>query len=111
MSNQVGLLLSITLFAQIFLLCLDLLRIQTLNSKLITESNYINALIQRNREIDEEIFNYVSTNLNGTLICVTTCKGIENKIIYKITITYKSIYSNELKEMSLQRSVLLGYTL
>lgn len=111
MSNQIGLLLSLTIFAQIFLLCLDLLQIQTLNSKLITESNYINALIQKKREIDEEVFNYVSTNLDGTLVCVTTCQGDDKKIVYKITITYKSIYSSEIKQMSLQRSVLLGYTL
>ena len=56
MSNHIGLLLSLVIFAQIFLICLDLVRIQTLNSKLVTESNYVNALIQKNREINEEVF-------------------------------------------------------
>lgn len=111
MSNHIGLLLSLVLFTQIFLVCLDLVKIQTLNSKLVTESNYVNALIQKNREIDEEVFTYVRENLNGKLTCVTPCHGEDKKIIYKITITYKSIYNPKEKEMSIQRSVLLGYTL
>ena len=111
MSNHFGLLLSLVIFAQIFLVCLDLIRIQTLNSKLVTESNYVNALIQKNREINEEVFIYVRETLNGELTCVNTCKGEDKKIVYKITIRYKSIYNPQEKQMSIQRSVLLGYTL
>lgn len=111
LSNHIGLLLSLVIFAQIFLVCLDLVRIQTLNSKLVTESNYVNALIQKNREINEEVFVYVKETLKGELICMNTCQGEDKKIIYKITIKYKSIYNPKEKEMSIQRSVLLGYTL
>lgn len=111
MSNHIGLLLSLVIFAQIFLICLDLVRIQTLNSKLVTESNYVNALIQKNREINEEVFTYVREILDGELTCINTCKGEDRKIVYKITITYHSIYNPKEKKMSIQRSVLLGYTL
>jgi len=111
LSNHVGLLLSLVIFAQIFLLCMDLLQIQSLNSKLVTESNYVNELIQEKREIDESIFHYVKESLNGKLVCVSSCSGDKGKIVYKITISYKSIYNPVTREMSIQRSVLLGYTL
>ena len=56
-------------------------------------------------------FIYVREKLNGELTCVNTCKGEDKKIVYKITIRYKSIYNPQEKQMSIQRSVLLGYTL
>lgn len=111
MSNHIGILLSLVIFAQIFLLCVDLLQIQTINSKLVTESNYVNELIQEKREIDESIFNYVKETLDGSLVCVSSCSGDNGKIVYKISVSYKTIYNPVTREMSIQRSVLLGYTL
>lgn len=112
MSTKIGLMLSLIIFLQSFLIIFDLYQVQLINTTLVIGSNYVNNLILKNGAIDKEVYDYVENNMKGKLYIVNESYPAPcEQLTYTIVIKYKSIYLNDVKEMSVSRSVLFGYTL
>lgn len=112
MSNKMGLMLSLVIFLQAFLIIFDLYNVQLINTSLVIGSNYVNNLIIKKGGVDEEVINYVSDVMEGRLYLESeNYPGPGKTLTYTIVIEYKRIYTNNTEEMSISRSVLFGYTL
>lgn len=109
MSNKIGLLLSLIIFLQAFFLCLDIINLQTTTTRLTIESNYVNVLIAKNKEVNDEVYQYVDVVMRGKLTCLTSCSpGINKQLKYQINVPYKSIFKNKEQTIAITRSVLIG---
>lgn len=112
MSNKLGLMLSLIIFLQSFLIIFDLYQVQLINTSLVIGSNYVNNLILKNGGINQEVHHYVENNMKGKLYVLNESYPAPcEQLTYAIVIKYRSLYFNDIKEMSISRSVLFGYTL
>lgn len=112
MSTKLGLLLSLIIFLNSFLVIYDLYNVQLVNSTLVIGSNYVNSLILKKGKVDTEVYDYVENEMNGKFYILDNSYPAPcEQLTYSIVIKYKSIYSNKIQEMSISRSVLFGYTL
>ena len=112
MSTKLGLLLSLMIFLNSFLVIYDLYNVQLINSTLVIGSNYVNSLILNKGTVDKEVYDYVEDEMNGKLYILDNSYPAPcEQLTYSIVIKYKSIYSKKIQEMSISRSVLFGYTL
>ncbi len=112
MSNKLGIMLSLVIFFQSLLVSLDLYTMQQINTRLVIGSNYVNSLIIKNGGVNLSIVIYVKKEMDANLYVIGDKNpGPGEPLTYKIVMQYKRIYSNEVKEMSITRSVLFGYTL
>ena len=112
MSQKLGLMLSFIIFFNCFFMIFDLYNVQLINTTLVTGSNYVNSLILARGEVNEEVYDFVETKMNGKLYIVDeSYVAPGEQLTYTIVIEYKSIYLNNIQKMSITRSVLFGYTL
>ena len=112
MSNKLGLLLSVVIFLQSFLMIFDLYNVQLINSELVIGSNYVNNLILKEGGVNEEIEEYVEDIMKGSIYLETdNYPGPGKTLTYTIVKKYQRIYTQSIEEMKVSRSVLFGYTL
>ena len=112
MSTKLGLLLSLIIFLNSFLVIYDLYNVQLVNTNLVLGSNYVNSLILKNGEVNEEVYSYVENKMHGKFYIedesnIAPCE----QLTYTIVVKYKRLYFKDIQEMSITRSVLFGYTL
>ena len=112
MSTKLGIMLSLIIFLQGFLMIFDLYNVQLINTQLVIGSNYVNSLILKKGGVDEEVEKYVEDVMNAKIyLDSSNFPGPGEQLTYTIVIKYKSIYTESIQEMSISRSVLFGYTL
>lgn len=112
MSNKFGLMLSLIIFLEAILIIFDLYTVQLINTELVIESNYVNNLILKEGGVSEEIKKYVHEVIEGEIYLDTiNYPGPGESLTYTIVVKYKRLYTNNIEEMSISRSVLFGYTL
>ena len=112
MSYKLGLMLSLVIFMQSFLMIFDMYNVQLINSELVLGSNYVNNLILKEGGINEEIIDYVEDIMKGNIYLETdNYPGPGKTLTYTIIIKYQRIYTKSIEEMKISRSVLFGYTL
>ena len=112
MSNKLGLMLSLVIFMQSFLMIFDMYNVQLINSQLVIVSNYVNNLILKEGGVDEEVIDFVEDVMKGNIYLNSdNYPGPGKSLTYTIVVKYERIYTKSIEEMSVSRSVLFGYTL
>lgn len=112
MSNKFGLMLSLVIFLEAILIIFDLYTVQLINTELVISSNYVNSLILKEGGVSAEIKQYVNEVIEGEIYLETqNYPGPGKSLTYTIVVKYKRLYTNNIEEMSISRSVLFGYTL
>ena len=111
MSSKIGLLISLVFFALFFLLSMDVMSIQYHYSDLDNQSVVIGYELARLETITDEEITNLENKHHVTFTSISNRNPTFGEVVdYTLSRSYKPIIiSNELMELKINRSVVIGY--
>ncbi len=109
--SSIGVILSFIFVINVFLFGSDIINLQLLYSNLDAVAMTAGHLIVEYGGITAAIVEFVESEADGTIYCVSNCTPrFGDTYIYVVTTSYEPIVmSDEPMELSIRRSVVIGY--
>ncbi|MDY0345716.1 MAG: hypothetical protein WCX85_04700 [Bacilli bacterium] len=111
MGSSIGVILSFIFVINMFLFGSDIINLQLVYANLDAVAMTAGHLIVESGGITEDVASFVENEANATIYCINNCTPrFGDTYIYIVTTLYEPIaMSNEPMELSIRRSVVIGY--